>query len=333
MQTKAAVRKARQTQQDGLDFLSQSALRRKEEAAAKGAEHRAHRGRRIKALLGFKESLEASKGAIAARQLLRDEDERRRREGEEEERRGILAQGGNPREVALRNKRMREFAERKETLEHTKQERQLEIVAKLLLEEEEELGRRRRGQVGGAARQPSQHSLVGRWQAHRKRREGRSKGGGRSDNKSGDGGGGGGDGGGDGEGGYGGGGGGSAFEGGVPDKGEVPGGQAGLKETTSSESEDGDAVLLMEGGVGSGDEDLAEPEIRGLWDTTAARRKKPAGAKMEVGGGDAGVVAVRPAVLGTKAEQEMMSRTMEGLRRGMVTKQVAGGREFKVQPS
>ena len=32
----------------------------------------------------------------------------------------------------------------------------------------------------------------------------------------------------------------------------------------------------------------------------------------------------------TKAEQEMMSRTMESLRQNIVTKQVAGGKEFKV---
>ena len=312
MQAKAAIRKARQAQQDGLDFLNQSALRRREEAAAREEGQRTHLQRRVRALLDFKESLEASRGAIAARQLLRSEQERRRKKGEEEERDGIVARGGNPSEVALRKKRATEFKETKEAFESRKQERQLEIVAKLL--EEEKLSKRRRGHTSKAVPHSQQLSLIGKWQAHKKRKEEWSRN--KSEDQPKD------EGGTfekdrhkDGRG--------TFVEEDTPGEGEVPSRQAGLDgdtEMTSSESEDGDLGVVQDTGA-SKEDSLAEPEIRGLWDANKAWCKK-AGPK------DSSAEA-HPSIQ-TKAEQEMMSRTMESLRQNIVTKQVAGGKEFKV---
>ena len=331
VQSKVAMRKARQARQDGLDFLNLSATRRREEASAEGERQRGHWEGRARALLEFKGSLEASRGAMAARHLLREERERRGKEREEEERRGILARGGNPVEEALREKRMREFEEGREALKRRVEEGKLKIVEKLLDEERrgertqqqqhgEEEGHTPNAAVSRHGQQPSHRSMVGRWKAHRRHKEERSKN--CSEKQSGrervplEGN--------------------TPCEGGVPanevdvpiSEGGAPGrGGGGLGEggdSTSSESDDGDLGMVYDK-VPNGEEleSLAEPEIRGLWDTTTGGHKR-VGLKVE---DDTGA---HLGVQRNKTEQEMMSRTMESLRQSLVSKQVAGGKEFKV---
>lgn len=94
-----------------------------------------------------------------------------------------------------------------------------------------------------------------------------------------------------------------------PDKGEGVG--SSDEEAPGHQDDDGITLTPLH------DEVLAEPEIRGLWEDNPVIKKQShdGGVKREM----------------SKAEMEMMRTAMEKLRRSVVVKQVAAGREFKVR--
>ncbi len=91
--------------------------------------------------------------------------------------------------------------------------------------------------------------------------------------------------------------------------------KAHFNDDSSGEDNAGQSVQAAEAlrDSGGGDEVLAEPEIRGLWD------RGRGGAK---GRGRGKSVS--------KLEEEMMKKALETLRTSVVGKQVAAGREFQV---
>ncbi|XP_014639290.1 PREDICTED: cilia- and flagella-associated protein 74 [Ceratotherium simum simum] len=88
-----------------------------------------------------------------------------------------------------------------------------------------------------------------------------------------------------------------------------------LVQAVSSESVQGDP-----GNVNWEDETLAEPEISGLWNEDYKLSQVP---KEDV--------EPKP-VGGTKMDKDILARTVERLRRGVIHKQVVSGREFKGRP-
>ena len=65
--------------------------------------------------------------------------------------------------------------------------------------------------------------------------------------------------------------------------------------------------------ISDSEESLAKPEIKGLWEKKASQKEASQGEGV------------------SKMEREMMEEAMEKLRKSVVVKQVAAGREFKVR--
>nr|XP_034358757.1 cilia- and flagella-associated protein 74 [Arvicanthis niloticus] len=82
-----------------------------------------------------------------------------------------------------------------------------------------------------------------------------------------------------------------------------------------------ESVQVDLGTLNTEDEVLAEPEIPGLWSKESYQSHQVPKEDME-----------RKPVGGSKMEKDILARTMEQLRSGVVRKQVASGREFKGRP-
>ena len=63
-QTRVALERAREAQQEGREFLRQTLDRRRKQEAAEGEKHRAHLEKRMKALLSLKNNIESSKVCV-----------------------------------------------------------------------------------------------------------------------------------------------------------------------------------------------------------------------------------------------------------------------------
>ncbi|GAB1289330.1 Cilia- and flagella-associated protein 74 [Apodemus speciosus] len=82
-----------------------------------------------------------------------------------------------------------------------------------------------------------------------------------------------------------------------------------------------ESVQVDLGSISTEDEVLAEPDIPGLWSKESYQSHQVPKEDME-----------RKPVGGSKMEKDILARTMEQLRRGVVQKQVVSGREFKGRP-
>lgn len=138
--TRTAVENAKQAQEKGKQFLHKTIERRRKEEALAGKRHRQHLENRVKAILSLKQNIDSSQGTIQAQQMLRNEESKKVKEEERRERERILAEGGNPEEVFLMRKRASQFEKDKKEFKDKQNQRQLEIVSKLL--EEEKLQKR-----------------------------------------------------------------------------------------------------------------------------------------------------------------------------------------------
>ena len=138
--TRTAVENAKQAQEKGKQFLHKTIERRRKEEAFAGKRHRQHLENRVKAILSLKQNIDSSQGTIQAQQMLRNEESKKVKEEERRERERILAEGGNPEEVFLMRKRASQFEKDKKEFKDKQNQRQLEIVSKLL--EEEKLQKR-----------------------------------------------------------------------------------------------------------------------------------------------------------------------------------------------
>ncbi|XP_031235605.1 cilia- and flagella-associated protein 74 isoform X4 [Mastomys coucha] len=82
-----------------------------------------------------------------------------------------------------------------------------------------------------------------------------------------------------------------------------------------------DSVQMDLGSISTEDEVLAEPDIPGLWNKEAYQSHQEPKEDMD-----------RKPVGGSKMEKDILARTLEHLRSGVVQKQVVSGREFKGRP-
>ena len=138
--TRTAITHAKQAQEKGKQFLHKTIERRRKEEALAGKRHRQHLENRVKAILSLKQNIDSSQGTMQAQQMLRNEENKKVKEEERRERERILAEGGNPEEVFLMRKRANQFEKEKKDFKEKQNQRQLEIVSKLL--EEEKLQKR-----------------------------------------------------------------------------------------------------------------------------------------------------------------------------------------------
>ena len=138
--TRTAVEHAKQAQEKGKEFLHKTIEKRRKEEALAGKKHRQHLENRVKAILNLKQNIDSSQGTMQAQQMLRNEESKKVKEEERREREMILAEGGNPEEVLLMRKRASQFEKEKKDFKEKQNQRQLEIVSKLL--EEEKLQKR-----------------------------------------------------------------------------------------------------------------------------------------------------------------------------------------------
>ena len=132
---RSAIEHAKQAQEKGKQFLHKTIERRRKEEALAGKSHRQHLEKRVKAILSLKQNIDSNQGSMQAQQMLRNEENKKVKEEERRERERILAEGGNPEEVFLMRKRATQFEKQKKNFKEKQNQRQLEIVSKLIEEE------------------------------------------------------------------------------------------------------------------------------------------------------------------------------------------------------
>ena len=298
--TRTAIDHAKQAQEKGKHFLHKTIERRRKEEALAGKRHRQHLEKRVKAILSLKQNIDSSQGTMQAQQMLRNEGSKKRKEEERRERERIIAEGGNPEEVFLMRKRASQFEKEKKEFKEKQNQRQLEIVSKLL--EEEKLQKRLekvQSKSHWHSRQQIPHPSKRNLQAGAKKRKKREI----SDDQSiltsnaeqdvqeGD----------------------AVSEAKLEEKSK----RKQLALDSSDEEFGGDLLDRSKLGSLNKDKDSrVEQEIKG---------EDPIVKKGEEGLGEGRVKREK-----SKAEMEMMQRAMEKLKKSAIIKQVAGGREFKV---
>ena len=260
-----------------------------------GKKHRQHLEKRIKAILSLKQNIDSSQGTIQAQQMLRNEEGKKVKEEERRERERILAEGGNPEEVFLMRKRASQFEKEKKKFKEKQNQRQLDIVSRLL--EEEKLQKRLekvQSKSHWHSRQQRPHPSKGNLQADAKKRKKRElsddqiRSSANQDIQEGD----------------------AMSEARLEEEGK----SKQLAKDSSDEKFGGDLVGRIKLGSLDKDKDSRmELEIKG---------EDPVIKK-----GDGEGVMKREK---SKAEMEMIQRAMEKLKKSAIIKQVAGGREFKV---
>ena len=242
--------------------------------------------------------------------MLVHENERKQRKLEKAERDQILSEGGNPDEVFLKRQRIETFKKTKHAFTKKQRERQLQIVSQLL--EESQMQKKLETKFSKAhwhnreqAPHPSKRSL----HLQKKRKVTTQYDG----------------------------------SGAVVTEGEVPAIESKGEEEVSVgkpvegekkkdvhfDSSDEESHLdehlreIQTTSKLTSEENLAEPEIQGLWEKKRTVTLSGGGEGRGEGGRGGGKVE-------SKAEREMREGAMEKLRKSVVVKQVAAGREFKV---
>ena len=246
---------------------------------------------------------------IQAQQMLKTEKSKKRQVQDRRERERILSEGGNPDETFLRRQRMESFELNKESFRKRQNERQVEIINRLL--DEEKMLKKIENKIAKShwhERQECPHPT--KRLSSKKRRARRIKyrdSDGISDHEGAP---------------------------GINDTNETDGigRDSSINKTVFDQSSDeGEPIRPHPGDThrevvatrlnpvdDGGAESLAEPEIRGLWDETQFLSK--------AGGDNDGV----PRRHRSKAELDMMRNAMDKLKKSSVIKQVAAGKEFKV---
>ena len=230
---------------------------------------------------------------MKAQQLLKQEKQHRQFVKDEEERKKILEENGNPEEVFLRRKRMQQFKEKLAEYKKRQRDRKLDIVARLLSEEN---SIRKRKKQNLAKKKEKKQKIQQAQVAEPLTTSSKDK---------------------------------DAVE-------EVDSSRIGAQLSSEIHSDlynDGTVVEphpLM-------DCNIIEPEIRGLWDKTSVIDKVSLPSKS-----DESMLEREwsTKLLGedfkwenrksSKTEQMMMKEAMGKLRKSIIIKQVAGGKEFKV---
>ena len=231
---------------------------------------------------------------MQAQQMLRNEENKRLKDEERRERERIIAEGGNPEEVSLMRKRASQFEKEKKGFKEKQNQRQLEIVSKLI--EEEKLQKRLekvQSKSHWHSRQQRPHPSKRNLQAgtkKRKKRENPDDQGIPTSNAEMD-----------------------IQEGDIVSEAKVEEKSKNKKLALDSSDEEFGSGLLDRSKLDKAKDSRMEPDIKGE-DPVVKKRDEEGAIKREK----------------SKAELEMMQRAMEKLKKSAIIKQVAGGREFKV---
>lgn len=238
---------------------------------------------------------------IQALQLLKHEKERKEQIKKDNEWKEILEDGGNPEEVFLRRKRLQQFHDKLDEFKKRQRERKLDIVVKLL--EEEKSLRREMKRISPEKMHKIPYpikldSLIHKIKKKKKRR--RKK---KSDELT------------------------------VSEEGEMkideatPESESSNEEETAEEEKKKPLVHVPQSSKSI--KSIMEPEIRGLWEKDPAIKDTLPSCREVIldKEGKCKVEKRGP----SKAEQQIMKRTLTNLRKSITVKQVAAGREFKVR--
>ena len=298
-QTKSAIEKARKAHEKGKQFLRKTLERRRKEEALAGKKHQQHLEKRMQAILSLKHNIDASQSTIQALQMLREEESKKMKESEKKERNRIIAEGGNPEEVFLKRQRASQFEREKQKFKEKQDQRQLEIVMRLL--EEDKIKKRLRKEDSKShwhGRQktrphPSKRNLI---EKKKRKNEAVDESKGADEERE-------------------------ETEMEVRFDEEANVGKPAGKESSSDEEFGVDKMDAFATLDPLDMESVLEPEIKGLWETAPLVKKE------SVHTGEGGGVKKEK----SKMELEMMKRAMDKLKKSAIIKQVAGGKEFKVQ--
>ena len=303
-QTRTAVEQAREAQEKGKIFLHKTLEKRRKAEALAEKEHRQNLEKRMNAILSLKQNIDSSQGTIQALQMLKNKQTEKQKELEKKEREEILLSGGNPEEVFLMRQRTSQFEKEKQKFKAKQEERQLEIVTRLL--EEEKIQKRMEKEQSKAhwhLRQqrphPSKKDLHSSKSKSKKRRKEKvileQIGGGEERDEP------------------------------LVEATAEEGMRAseGYKDSSSDDEFSGEPFETITLKGKEGGESLQQPEYKGLWENAPVNKQQSVQSKAGDGSG------LRREK--SKAEVEMMKRTLDKLKKSAIIKQVAGGREFKVQ--
>ena len=302
---------------DGRRFLQQTLQRQRRREEEEESQRAYRQQRQREAVCGLRESIAASRGSLQANLLLRTEREGRGRKEEEKEKERIIRAGGNPHEEFLKQRRVAEYEAKLAEFAQKQRETEVEMVVRLLAEERQQrrtqrLGARPhwqgRSQVGSVAPSASTpqcpchaHTQVPRLpkKGQKKRMKLNPSTGHRSSDVQ------------------------ESRTAADTESSE----HAPPPEVHREEGEE-EGEEVEEEGEEVERESLAEPEIRGLWDRKGgSSRPRPIAGAVLAGEGEEEVAGRKPL---SKLEREMRKAAMESLRKSVVVRQVAAGREFKV---
>ena len=246
----------------------------------------------MKAILSLKQNIDSSQGTMQAQQMLRTEQSKKLKEEEKRERERILAEGGNPEEVLLMRKRASQFEKEKQELKVKQNQRQLEIVSKLL--EEGKMQKRLERVTSKShwhARQQKPHPSKRNLHAGAKKRKKRD----------------------------------------VSDDQSIGSDNQEIDDTVNEaklEEESKSRQLAKDSSDEEFDGDLLGDIMLSGLDKDSRMELEIKGEDPVVKKGDGEGPVKREK---SKVEMEMMKRAMDKLKKSAIIKQVAGGREFKVR--
>lgn len=313
MAHKEAIETALKNNIKARQFLQASLQRKKEKQAKETEEYQAVVKRRMDSILSLKNSIAANRENLRALQARDNARQRKRDLAEKKERTQVLSEGGNPEQVLLRKKKAKELQKQKKDFALRQSETKVKIVDKILSEEQRiEKRKKQQPQLWATAKTEKQKDLQPLKKKPVTSRIELSKEGKpvfldqetRASQLS---------------------------------PWEEKNGDSSVLEIDSDDSSiaiDRDASIASPASLSgrlqalavtkSGpyvEEELAKPEFEGLWTKKHKNYKVP---KDEV-------AVVKP-VGGSNMEQQILQKTLDRHRAGIVVKQVAAGREFKGQP-
>lgn len=278
IQSKEAAEKARKAHQDGIRFLRESMDKRRAEEVKEEQKHRVYMENRMNALLELKNDIEANQSSIKALQMLAKHKEVEEQDKLRLEMDRVFKEGGNPVEAALWKIKLQRLEKDKGSLEKQQKERQIEIIAKLL--EEEKIAQReeqKKSKSHWTARSGTHHPPAKPSLQKNKKSTQRTL----------------------------------ILQTKEPVTDDKPPPKSDEDEAAPVDAEAEPATEQSED-----DNNLAEPEFKGLWETKQTTKAE-------------GEMAAHKH---TKMEDEILQATLGKLKQNIVKKQIAAGREFKGVP-
>ncbi|CAH1773330.1 unnamed protein product [Owenia fusiformis] len=293
-----AINEARKSKERANKFLKETMSRIRQRDNEEEERQKQDMDQRMKTLLSLKQNISSNRENLKAIQA---RDKALERQGERElqaEAERVRAEGGNPQEVLIKHKRNIELEKEKQFFDTAQRERQVEIASKILREEQRM--KKRKEQQPQLWNDPRREKTK-RVAPHKKKKlQIFQESGSSSLEYSAD-----------------------AEEEGrsAPDEIDAPSSDEGENRQSTFDRTSRAEIQDSDDSDGGGMEDninLAKPEFEGMWD-----QHKPYTVPKDIDGQGDQFTGL------SKMEKDIMSRQFEKQKASVVTKQVAGGKEFK----